>query len=291
MAVRPAGAAASTSAPPGIGLRAQHMEEVLARRPDVAWFEIHPENYMHDPEALALLEQVRTHYPLSMHGVALSLGSAGPLDGDHLARLKQMADRLDPFLVSEHMAWSISDGAHLNDLLPLPCTEEALETMATHVAQVQDVLGRAILVENPSGYLRFRHSTMDEAVFLAELVHRTGCGLLCDVNNIYVSAQNIATDPIEYLDLLPAAAVGEIHLAGHAVNVVGNRTVLIDDHASRVSDGVWDLYRDALVRFGNRPTLIEWDADLPTLDTLLDEAAKARDVAASLGGGHHAHAA
>jgi uncharacterized protein len=294
MTVRSVGAVVASrqsSALPGIGLRAQHMEEVLARRPDVAWFEIHPENYMHDPDALATLEQVRAHYPLSLHGVALSLGSAGPLDRGHLARLKQMADRLDPFLVSEHMAWSAADGAHLNDLLPLPCTEEALETMATHVAQVQDVLGRTILVENPSGYLRFRHSTMGEAVFLTELVRRTGCGLLCDVNNIYVSAQNIATDPIEYLDLLPAAAVGEIHLAGHAVNVVGNRTILIDDHASRVSDGVWDLYREALARFGNRPTLIEWDADLPALDTLLGEAAKARAVAATLEGGHHAHAA
>jgi uncharacterized protein len=276
---------------PGIGLRAQHMEEVLARRPDVAWFEVHPENYMHDPVALAALEQIRAHYPVSLHGVALSLGSAGPLDRDHLARLKQMADRLDPFLISEHMAWSANDGAHLNDLLPLPCTEEALETMATHVAQIQDVLGRAILVENPSGYLRFRHSTMDEAVFLAELVRRTGCGLLCDVNNIYVSAQNIATDPIEYLDLLPAAAVGEIHLAGHAVNQVGDRRILIDDHASRVSDGVWSLYREALARFGDRPTLIEWDADLPTLDTLLDEAAKAGAVATAMDGERHANAA
>jgi len=255
------------------------MEEVLARRPDVAWFEVHAENYMHDSAGLAALEQVRSQYPLSLHGVALSLGSAGPLDRRHLDRLKSLADRLDPFLVSEHLAWSAHDGAHFNDLLPLPCTEEALETMSSHVNEVQDVLGRRILVENPSGYLRFRHSTMGEAFFLAELVRRTGCGLLCDVNNIYVSAQNIETDPIEYLALLPAAAVGEIHLAGHAVKIVGNRTVLIDDHASRVSDGVWALYREALTRFGCRPTLIEWDADLPDLDTLMSEAARAGDVA------------
>ncbi len=219
---------------PGIGLRAQHIEEVLIRRPDVAWFEVHAENYMHNPAALALLTRVRDRYPLSLHGVAMSLGSAGPLDRDHLARLKYLVDRLDPFLVSEHMAWSASDGAHLNDLLPLPCTEEALDVMTAHVDEVQQALGRAILVENPSGYLRFRHSTMGEAVFLGELVKRTGCGLLCDVNNIYVSAHNIQTDPIEYLDLLPATAVGEIHLGGHSVNVVGDRNVLIDDHASRV---------------------------------------------------------
>jgi len=255
------------------------MEEVLARRPDVAWFEVHAENYMQDSAGLAALEQVRTQYPLSLHGVALSLGSAGPLDRCHLDRLKCLADRLDPFLVSEHLAWSVNDGAHFNDLLPLPYTEEALETMSSHVNEVQDVLGRRILVENPSGYLRFRDSTMGEAFFLAELVRRTGCGLLCDVNNIYVSAQNIETDPIEYLALLPAAAVGEIHLAGHAVKIVGNRTVLIDDHASRVSDGVWALYREALTRFGCRPTLIEWDADLPDLDTLMSEAARAGDVA------------
>jgi len=282
MDVRPADSISSSSlapALPGIGLRAQHIKEVLARRPDVAWFEVHAENYMHDSAGLAALEQVRAQYPLSLHGVALSLGSAGPLDRRHLDRLKSLADRLDPFLVSEHLAWSAHDGAHFNDLLPLPWTEEALETMSSHVNEVQDVLGRRILVENPSGYLRFRHSTMDEAFFLAELVRRTGCGLLCDVNNIYVSAQNIETDPIEYLALLPAAAVGEIHLAGHAVKIVGNRTVLIDNHASRVSDGVWALYREALTRFGRRPTLIEWDADLPDLDTLMSEAAKAGDVA------------
>lgn len=267
---------------PGIGLRAPHMGAVLAFRPAVAWFEVHPENYMHDPIALAALEQVRSSYPLSLHGVALSLGSAGPLDRDHLDRLKGLVDRLDPLLVSEHMAWSVNDGAHFNDLLPLPCTEEALETMTAHVNEVQEVLGRRILVENPSGYLRFRHSTMAEAVFLTELVRRTGCGLLCDVNNIYVSAHNIQTNPIEYLDLLPAAAIGEIHLAGHAMNIAGNRTVLIDDHASRVSDDVWALYRQALIRFGRQPTLIEWDADLPPLDTLLSEAAKAGVVAGEI---------
>ncbi len=276
---------------PGIGLRAQHMEEVLIRRPDVAWFEVHAENYMHDPAALTSLTRVRDRYPLSLHGVAMSLGSAGPLDRNHLARLKNLVDRLDPFLVSEHMAWSANDGAHLNDLLPLPCTEEALDVMTAHVNEVQQTLGRTILVENPSGYLRFTHSTMGEAAFLAKLVRRTGCGLLCDVNNIYVSAHNIQTDPIEYLDLLPAAAVREIHLGGHSVNAVGDRNVLIDDHASRVQGAVWELYRQALIRFHSPPTLIEWDANLPEFDTLLAEAAKARFVAGMLTGGCHANAA
>jgi uncharacterized protein (UPF0276 family) len=275
----------------GLGLRSPHLEEVLVRRPDVAWFEVHPENFMHNPAALASLERVRSDYPVSLHGVALSLGSAGPLDVDHLARLKAMVDRLDPFLVSEHMAWSANDGAHLNDLLPLPCTEEALEVMAAHVDQMQSELGRSILLENPSSYLRFRHSTMGEASFLAELVRRTGCGLLCDVNNIYVSAHNIGVDPVGYLDTLPPAAIGEIHIAGHAANLVGARTILIDDHASRVGAQVWALYGQALRRFGHQPTLIEWDADLPTLNVLLGEAAQARAVADALGGDHHADAA
>lgn len=275
----------------GVGLRSPHIAEVLARRPGVAWLEVHPENYMYSPRALASLEQVRAHYPLSLHGVALSLGSADALDDDHLARLKFLVDRLDPFLVSEHMAWSAVDGVHLNDLLPLPCNEEALGTVADHVDQVQAELGRQILIENPSAYLRFRHSTMDEATFLAELVRRTGCGLLCDVNNLHVSAHNVEFDPMHYLDALSCSAVGEIHLAGHAANNVRSRTILIDDHASPVADSVWTLYRHALERFGNLPTLIEWDADLPPLDTLLAEAAKARDIATAWNEPDHANAA
>jgi uncharacterized protein len=275
----------------GVGLRSPHIPEVLARRPNISWFEVHPENYMHNPAGLESIERIRTDYPVSLHGVALSLGSAEPLDADHLARLKAMVRQIEPFLVSEHMAWSVNDGAHLNDLLPLPCTEEALDVMVAHVDQVQSAIGRSILVENPSGYLRFRHSTMSEAVFLGELVRRTGCGLLCDVNNIYVSAHNIGVDPIEYLDTLPASAVGEIHVAGHVANVVGDRTILIDNHASAVSDEVWALFMEALKRFGHQPTLIEWDAALPTLDILLAEAAKARKLASALSGESHADAA
>lgn len=275
----------------GVGLRSPHVPEVLARRPKVSWFEVHPENYMHNPSDLESLERIRADYPVSLHGVALSLGSAESLDTDHLARLKAMVDRIDPFLVSEHMAWSANDGIHLNDLLPLPCTEEALDVMVAHVDQVQSAIGRSILVENPSGYLRFRHSTMSEAVFLGELVRRTGCDLLCDVNNIFVSAHNIGVDPIGYLDTLPADAVGEIHVAGHVANTVGGRTILIDDHASSVSDQVWALYIQALKRFGHRPTLVEWDAALPALEVLLAEAEKARSLADALHGSSDARAA
>jgi uncharacterized protein (UPF0276 family) len=245
---------------------------------------------MHNAD-LESIERIRADYPVSLHGVALSLGSAEALDAGHLARLKAMVDRIDPFLVSEHMAWSANDGIHLNDLLPLPCTEEALDVMVAHIDQVQSAIGRSILVENPSGYLRFRHSTMGEAVFLGELVRRTGCGLLCDVNNIFVSAHNVGVDPIEYLDTLPAEAVGEMHVAGHVANIVRGRTILIDDHASSVSDQVWSLYMQALKRFGHQPTLIEWDAALPTLDILLAEAAKAHNLASALDGGSHACAA
>ena len=267
------------------------LTEVIDRRPDVDWLEIHPENYMYDPIGLSSIERIRADYPLSLHGVALSLGSAGPLDADHLARLKAMVDRLDPFLVSEHMAWSATGGVHLNDLLPLPCTEEALAIMVAHVDQMQSELGRRILVENPSGYLRFKHATMSEAVFLGELVRRTGCGLLCDVNNIFVSSHNIGVDPIEYLDTLPREAVGEIHVAGHVANALGDRTILIDDHASAVSDQVWALYAEALRRFGNQPTLVEWDADVPALDVLLAEAVKAGSLGSRFADEVHAHVA
>jgi len=262
----------------GVGLRSPHVEEVLTRRPDISWFEVHPENYMHNGAALARLEKVRQIYPLSLHGVALSLGSVGPLNAEHLARLKALVDRLDPFLVSEHLSWSASDGAHLPDLLPLPYTDETLDVMAEHVDQTQEVLRRPILLENPSGYLRFRRSTMHEASFLSELVKRTGCRLLCDVNNIFVTCHNLGLNAGDYLNTLPAAAVAEIHLAGHSANAIGTQMVLIDDHASRVSAPVWAFYRDAIARFGTVPALIEWDNDLPPLDTLLDEAATAQNL-------------
>jgi uncharacterized protein len=265
----------------GVGLRASHVEEFLARRPDIAWLEVHPENYMADHRAFTRLQQVREHYPLSFHGVALSLGSDGELDWRHLSRLTQLIECFDPFCVSEHLAWSATGGSHLNDLLPLPYTEEALEVVVRHVDQVQSAIRRPILIENPSSYLRFKHSTISEAEFLDAVVRRTGCGLLCDVNNIYVSAHNLGTDPEAYLKSLPSAAIREFHLAGHSRNEIGEVAVLIDDHASCVCGEVWDFYSYALNQIGERPTLIEWDSDLPTLDILLGEAAKAQQIAAN----------
>jgi uncharacterized protein (UPF0276 family) len=256
----------------GIGLRAQHVRELLARRPALPWLEVHAENYMADAAALASLEEVRRGYPISLHGVGLSLGSAGPLDQPHLARLQRLVDSIEPCLVSEHLSWSTSGGSYLNHLLPLPYTLETLGVVAEHVEKVQERLRRRILVENPSSYLRFRHSSIPEAEFLAELVRRTECGLLCDVNNIYVSAWNVGLDAEAYLDALPVGAIGEIHLAGHVANDADGRTILIDDHGSRVTAPVWTLYERALRRLGPLPTLIEWDTDIPELAVLLAEA-------------------
>jgi len=259
----------------GIGLRSTHMAEIATRHPAVGWLEVHAENFMGFGPAFRALERLRADYPLSLHGVGLSLGGAEGIDHAHLARLHRLADALDPFLVSEHLAWSQADGVYLNDLMPLPCTEESLDVMVQHVDAVQSRLGRRILVENPSAYLRYRHSPIPEPEFLAELARRTGCGLLCDVNNIYVSGRNIGFDPVAYLAALPAESIGEFHLAGHQANPVDDQIILIDDHGSAVSDEVWTLHGEALRRFGRRPTLIEWDSRLPALDKLLAEAGKA----------------
>jgi uncharacterized protein (UPF0276 family) len=266
----------------GIGLRAPHMAEIIAGRPAVGWLEVHAENYMGHGPAFRALERLRAHYPLSLHGVGLSLGGADGIDDAHLDRLKRLADSLDPFLVSEHLSWSDIGGVYLNDLMPLPCTEEALELMADHVDAVQTRLGRQILVENPSAYLRYAHSPIPEPEFLAALAARTGCGLLCDINNIYVSGRNLGFDPLGYLAALPPEAIGEFHLAGHLANAVGDGTILIDDHGSTVADDVWALYGEALKRIGRRPTLIEWDSRLPPLEILIAEAEKADRLAATL---------
>ena len=259
----------------GVGLRAPHVAEVLAHPDSVAWVEVHPENYMGGGSAVRDLERLRMEIPLGLHAVGLSLGTAGPVDTRHLDRLAQLVERLEPAVVSEHLSWSTTDGAFLNHLLPLPLTEETLALTARHVDAVQTRLGRPILVENPASYLRFAHSSIPEAAFLAELARRTGCGLLCDVNNVYVSCRNLGLDAVAYLEALPAARVGEIHLAGHAVNDADGRPFLIDHHGAPVADAVWRLYGLALERFGAVPTLIEWDTDLPALHVLLGEAAKA----------------
>jgi uncharacterized protein (UPF0276 family) len=263
----------------GIGLRAPHVAEIVASRPPLPWLEVHPENYMAQGPALRALEELRRDYPISLHGVGLSLGTAGDLDRRHLARLRELVRRIEPCLVSEHLSWSIAGGAYLNHLLPLPYTEEALRVFAAHVDLAQEALGRPLLVENPSSYLRFRHSTMGETAFLGELVRLTGCGLLCDVNNVFVTAFNLGLDAAAYLDALPAAAVGEIHLAGHSPNDADGRTILIDDHGSPVAEAVWDLHARALRRFGPVPTLIEWDTDVPDLSVLVGEARRADRLA------------
>ena len=259
----------------GIGLRTPHVAEIEATRPPVGWLEIHAENYMGGGPALRRVERLRRDYPLSVHGVGLSLGSAGPLDAGHLERLAGLVERLEPTLVSEHLAWSTIGGTYLNHLLPLPYTDEALAAVSEHVEHTQERLGRAIAVENPSGYLRFGESTMSEAAFLAALARRTGCSLLCDVNNIHVTCENLGGDPDEYLALLPPEAIAEIHLAGHSVNDADGQPILIDDHGSPVAPAVWGLYERALARFGARPTLVEWDTDVPPLPVLLAEAAEA----------------
>ena len=272
----------------GIGLRSPHVAEVLATRPPLPWVEVHAENYMGGGPAIRALEAVRADYPVSVHGVGLSLGSADGLDPRHLERLARLVERIDPALVSEHLSWSVAGGVYLNHLLPLPYTEEALEVVSRHVTQAQERLGRRLLVENPSSYLRFRHSPIPEPEFLNELARRTGCGLLCDVNNVYVSGRNLGWDPAAYLDSVAPAAVGEIHLAGHTVNDADGRPMLIDDHGSPVAPAVWALYERALARFGAVPTLVEWDTDVPPLAVLLGESATAGAVLERSG---HAHAA
>jgi hypothetical protein len=267
--------------PAGIGLRAAHYRELLAARPPLGFIEVHSENYFGDGGApLHYLEQARALYPLSLHGVGLSLGSTDPLDAWHLERLERLIARFEPALVSDHLCWCSVGGTHLNDLLPLPYTEEALAHFAARVAAVQDRLGREILVENPSSYLQYAHSTIPEWEFLAAVAARSGCGLLLDVNNVYVSATNHGYDPRRYLEALPAAAVREIHLAGHRVNRYPEGTLLIDTHDAPVAAPVWELYRHALARLGPRPTLIEWDSELPALEVLVAEAARADAIAA-----------
>ncbi|MBP2296085.1 MNIO family bufferin maturase [Azospirillum rugosum] len=260
----------------GVGLRHRHVAEFLTTHPSIAWIEVHSETYLAaGGPRLRALEAIRRDYPLSCHGVGLSLGSADGVDPLHLTRLAALYARLQPELVSDHLAWSSIGGAYLNDLLPLPYTEEALDTVRRNIERVQEALKRPILVENPSRYLNFAESTIPEAEFLAELSHRTGCGLLLDVNNLHVSAHNVGIDPRAWLDALPAQAVGEIHVAGHAVHDTGCGTLLIDDHGSAVADPVWTLLDEALRRVGPRPVLVEWDTRVPELPVLLAEAERA----------------
>jgi uncharacterized protein (UPF0276 family) len=273
----------------GIGLRFPHHRAVLEERPAVRWMEVHPENYFGGGAAVAALEAVRRDWPVTLHGVGLSLGSAEGLDARHLARLGELAARIQPALISEHVAWSVAGGAYLGDLLPLPMTEEALDVVCRNVETMQTVLGREVLVENPSSYLRFAHATIPEWEFMAAIAARTGCKLLCDVNNIVVSAHNHGFDAHAYLRALPRAAIGEMHVAGHAVRALGDgRTLRLDDHGSAVSAEVWGLLATALARFGPVPVLVEWDTRIPSLGVLAAEAARAQALIEEAG---HARAA
>jgi hypothetical protein len=255
----------------------------LARRPVIGFFETHPENYFLDRSDFFKLEAIRADYPLSLHGVGLSLGSAAGIDERHLTDLHRLEQSLKPFLVSDHLSWSTAGGAFLNDLLPLPYTREALGVVARNIDIVQERLQRRILIENPSAYARFAQSEMPETEFLRRLVDRTGCGLLLDVNNVFVSAWNLGFDAKAYIDALPAAAIEEIHLSGHHRNETGGVPVLVDDHGSAVTPAVWELYAHALTKCRDAPTLIEWDSNIPPLDTLLDEARKAEAIGRGLG--------
>ncbi len=261
----------------GIGLRAQHYADFIEARPSVGFIEAHSESYFgRGGKPLHFLMRARRDYPLSLHGAGLSIGSVDPLCESHLHRLGELVDALEPALVSDHLCWSSVAGIYANDLLPLPYTEEALCHVVARVQQVQERLQRSILLENVSSYFEFAQSVMPESEFLAEVAQRSGCGILLDVNNIFVSAHNHGFNAPRYLHAIPCAAVREIHLAGFIRNAIeGGADILIDAHSTPVADAVWALYAVALQRFGAVPTLIEWDADLPGLGTLVAEAERA----------------
>jgi len=258
----------------GIGLRARHYGDFLRAPPAVGWVEVHSENYFGAGGLdRHVLERVRADLPVSLHGVGLGLGSAEGFSAAHAANIKRLADWIEPVFVSEHLCWCAGPDGSYNDLLPLPYAPEALDLLAARVRQFQDLLGRRILVENVSAYVAFAESAMAEGEFIAELVRRSGCGVLLDVNNLYVNQVNLGSDALAQMQALPRDAVQEIHLAGHLVT----DEALIDTHGERVADAVWRLFDAALERFGPVATLIEWDTDVPALDVLLQEAAKARN--------------
>ncbi len=264
----------------GIGLRAQHFRAILAEPPPVAWMETHPENYFGEGGmALRVLERIRALYPLSFHGVGLSLGSTDPIDRDHLRKLQALIDRFEPALVSEHLSWSSVGGRFFNELLPLPYTPESLDHVCARIEEIQDVLQRPLLIENITRYLAWRDSTVPEGEFMAEAVRRTGCRILLDLNNVYVNAVNFGEDPLVFLRTIPAQAVEELHLAGF--DRFGRW--LVDTHGRVVHQKVWELYEWTIGCIGPRPTLIEWDTNLPPLSVLV---AQARQADAILRGSH-----
>lgn len=264
----------------GVGYKPQHFAEILGTPGAVTWLEIHAENYMGDGgRPLAQLRHLAERFPFSVHGVGLSIGGEGRLDREHLSRLKQLCSWLKPASFSEHLAWSTHDGAFLNDLLPLPYNETTMARVADHIDEVQETMGRRMLLENPSSYLAFTESTLGETQFLREVAKRTGCGLLLDVNNVFVSATNLGSEAISYIDAFPLEFVGEIHLGGHDEDHDDHgATLLIDSHGREVADPVWTLFEYTIGKAGRRPTLIEWDNDVPGWSELEAEAARAREV-------------
>ncbi|MFK8034472.1 MAG: DUF692 family multinuclear iron-containing protein [Hyphomicrobiales bacterium] len=264
----------------GVGLKPEHYADILTNSPDLGWFEVHAENYMGaGGPPHHYLEQIREKYPLSLHGVGLSIGGEAPLDKDHLQRLKHLNERYQPGLFSEHLAWSSHETHFLNDLLPVPYTEETLARVVEHIDEVQQVLGRKMLLENPSLYVAFDSSSMSEIEFLTRITDETNCGLLLDVNNVYVSATNQKYDPAKYIAQFPLHIVGELHLGGHAPDHdETGAPLLIDAHDRAVDKEVWALYERTIMLGGPRPTLIEWDNDVPEFSELLDQAGQAEVI-------------
>lgn len=263
----------------GIGFRAQHSAEFLEKRPSVAWLEVHSENYFGEGgKHLHILEQLRKDYPISLHGVGLSLGSADELNWHYLKQLRDLTTSINPCLVSDHLSWSSIEGHYLHDLLPFPYTHESLEHLVSRIQQVQDYLQRQILIENISYYVQFDSSTYAESVFLTEVAQRSGCGILLDVNNVYVNATNFGFDPQHFIRNMPAKLVQEIHLAGFTTTLIHEKETLIDTHNRPVVPAVWDLYRYTIQQLGLKPTIIEWDKDLPTLAALCLEAYRAEKI-------------
>lgn len=262
----------------GIGLRAPHYKEIIDTKPDLGWIEVHPENYFGGGIHRHYLSQARELYPLSLHAVGLSLGSDTPVSEDHMHQMKELIDIYEPFQVSDHASWSASGNAHLNDLLPLPYTHETVQKLCDNIDRVQTYFKRSILLENPSSYIAYEMNDMSEAEFMNTIADRTGCGVLLDINNIFVQSQNHNFNPFEYMDTINADHVQEMHLAGHIEREFDGGSILVDTHNQPVCTDVWDLYKYAITKIGPIHTLIEWDADLPDLNVLLDEANKAQDI-------------
>jgi len=262
----------------GISLKNQHLEQVILEKPKVDFFEVHSENFFYDYIATHQLEKIAENYPISMHGVGLSIGSSDKLNKQHLQNLKNAVDKFKPSLISEHLSWSSINGNYINDLLPLSYTKESLKKFTDKVKQVQDFLGTQILIENPSSYLQFEDSTISEWDFFANLPSICECGLLLDVNNVFVSCFNHGYNATKYINAIDKNDIFEIHLAGHTKKQLKKGVILIDDHGSKVCDEVWDLYKKTIAKTGKKPTLIEWDTNIPKLNILLDEAKKVREI-------------